>query len=81
MSSNKNVGGWNASIGVAGLVACFTTNTSPGRNSRKSLFELTETRQWLLALDAFAVASASQSVTLPALITSKRAPETGRWAA
>lgn len=78
MSSNKNVGVLNASIGVAGLVACFTTNTSPSRNPLESLFELTKTRQWLLALDAFAVASTGQSVTLPALIASKRAPEAGR---
>jgi len=81
MPSKKNVGDSNASIGAAGIVACFITNASPDRDSRKSLSSLAKTRQWLLALDAFAVASTGQSITLPALIGSQRAPETGRWAA
>lgn len=81
MPTKKNMGDSNAGIGAAGSVACFVANASPDRDSRKSLSKSAKTRQWLLALDSFAVASTCQSVTLPAFISGKRAPETSRWAA
>jgi hypothetical protein len=76
----------NAGIVVAGSVAAFTSTSRVATlericSSRMNLSDLTKTRQWLLALDAFAIASAGQSVTLPALIGSKRTPETGGRAA